>query len=425
MERRGAVLAYLMRFKQICNHPSLWLGDKEFEPSRSGKFQRLAELCEPIRERQEKALVFTQLRSMTGPLARHLADVFGRPGLMLHGGTPIKKRAELVARFQDDEEVAFMVLSLKAGGTGLNLTAANHVVHFDRWWNPAVENQATDRAYRIGQRRNVLVHKFVCMGTVEERIDRLIADKQRLVDLQIAQGRVDALVYGSRAYEVHVRVDTLPEARWSALREECAGQIDSLVDLLRGELSDGVMGIVTRPRTGLFPSPKEIHLGCSCPDGAVMCKHVAAALYGVGNRLDHAPEVLFSLRGVDPSTLIEEAIGRGVAPRSEARGRTLEVDNLSAVFGVAIDFDGDSLASPGPPTRGDAGAPGRPELPARARQVLELIAECPDLRTPELARRLGISRSTVSKAIARLRAEELVVFLRAPSKGGYRCTEGP
>ena len=182
MERRGMVLAYLMRFKQICNHPSQWLGDGEFAEDHSGKFQRLAELCEPIRDRQEKVLVFTQFRSMTEPLRRQLAACIGRPGLVLHGGTPVKQRAGLVARFQEDEEMAFMVLSIKAGGTGLNLTAANHVIHFDRWWNPAVENQATDRAYRIGQRRNVLVHKFVCKGTVEERIDQLIADKQRLSD---------------------------------------------------------------------------------------------------------------------------------------------------------------------------------------------------------------------------------------------------
>ncbi len=188
MERRGAVLAYLMRFKQICNHPSQWLGDGEFDPGHSGKFRRLAELCEPIAARQEKALVFTQFRAMTEPLQRHLADCFGRPGLVLHGGTPVKQRAGLVSRFQEDEGVAFMVLSIKAGGTGLNLTAANHVIHFDRWWNPAVENQATDRAYRIGQHRNVLVQKFVCKGTVEERIDQLIADKQRLSD-EVLSGR--------------------------------------------------------------------------------------------------------------------------------------------------------------------------------------------------------------------------------------------
>jgi non-specific serine/threonine protein kinase len=124
--------------------------------------------------------VFTQFREATEPLAAFLADVFGRPGLILHGTTPVQERGALVKRFQDDPAVPFFVLSLKAGGVGLNLTAASHVVHFDRWWNPAVEDQATDRAYRIGQHRNVLVHKLICRGTVEERIDRLIEDKHSL-----------------------------------------------------------------------------------------------------------------------------------------------------------------------------------------------------------------------------------------------------
>jgi len=193
IERRGVVLAFLMRFKQICNHPSQWLGDGEYDPEGSGKFTRLRELCESIAARQDKALVFTQFREMTAPLADFLAGVFGQGGLVLHGGTAVKKRQGLVKRFQEDDRVPFMVLSLKAGGTGLNLTAASHVVHFDRWWNPAVENQATDRAFRIGQRRNVLVHKFVCRGTVEERIDELIASKQQLSEEVLARGPEAAL----------------------------------------------------------------------------------------------------------------------------------------------------------------------------------------------------------------------------------------
>ena len=188
IERRGLVLAYLMRLKQICNHPSQWLGDGGFSPAESGKFQRLAALCEPIAARQQKALVFTQFRVMTGPLQHYLSDCFGQPGLVLHGGTAVKNRQGLVRQFQEDESVPFMILSLKAGGTGLNLTAASHVIHFDRWWNPAVENQATDRAFRIGQKNNVLVQKFVCKGTVEERIDKLIADKQRLSDEVLSGG---------------------------------------------------------------------------------------------------------------------------------------------------------------------------------------------------------------------------------------------
>ena len=182
IERRGMVLAFLMRFKQICNHPSQWLGDGSYTAADSGKLTRLGELGESIASRQDKVLVFTQFREMTAPLCRFLTEVFGRPGLVLHGGTSVKKRQGLVQSFQEDDRVPFMVLSIRAGGTGLNLTAASHVIHFDRWWNPAVENQATDRAFRIGQQKNVLVHKFVCRGTVEERIDDLIASKQQLSD---------------------------------------------------------------------------------------------------------------------------------------------------------------------------------------------------------------------------------------------------
>ncbi len=181
IERKGLVLAFLMRFKQICNHPSQWLGDGGWQPEGSGKFARLAEIAETIAAKQEKLLVFTQFRETTAPLAAFLGNIFGREGLVLHGGTPVGKRRGLVKRFQEDEQIPFFVLSLKAGGSGLNLTAASHVVHFDRWWNPAVENQATDRAYRIGQHRNVLVHKFVCRGTIEERIDEMIRSKQQLV----------------------------------------------------------------------------------------------------------------------------------------------------------------------------------------------------------------------------------------------------
>jgi non-specific serine/threonine protein kinase len=185
--RRGLVLAALMQLKQICNHPAQYLGEAEYSPQESGKFERLKLLCEPVRERQEKMLVFTQFQALTEPLAEYLAGVFGRPGLVLHGGTPVRKRSELVRRFQQDEELPFFVISLKAGGSGLNLTAASHVVHFDRWWNPAVENQATDRAFRIGQKRNVLVHKFVCRGTVEEHIDAMIREKQAMADQVLNQ----------------------------------------------------------------------------------------------------------------------------------------------------------------------------------------------------------------------------------------------
>src|SRR5881296_430528 len=181
IERRGLVLAYLMRFKQICNHPAHWLGEGAWDEAGSGKLTRLREIVEAVAAKQEKVLVFTQFREATEPLAAFLEDLFGRPGLVLHGSTPVRARGGIVKRFQEDATLSFFVLSVKAGGTGLNLTAASHVVHFDRWWNPAVEDQATDRAYRIGQHKNVLVHKLVCRGTVEERIDRLIEDKQAMV----------------------------------------------------------------------------------------------------------------------------------------------------------------------------------------------------------------------------------------------------
>jgi non-specific serine/threonine protein kinase len=180
MQRRGIVLAFLMRLKQICNHPSQWIGDGAWAEEDSGKFARLRDLAEVVAARQEKALIFTQFKETTAPLAAFLGSVFGRPGLVLHGETEVKKRKDLVRQFQEDENVPFFVLSLKAGGAGLNLTAASHVIHFDRWWNPAVENQATDRAFRIGQTKNVLVHKFICRGTVEDKIDNMIELKQQL-----------------------------------------------------------------------------------------------------------------------------------------------------------------------------------------------------------------------------------------------------
>ncbi len=180
MARRGLVLKTLTRLKQICNHPSQLTGDGGYNAKASGKFQRLAEICEELAERQERVLIFTQFREIIPALGDHLASLFGRPGLALHGGTSVGKRRALVEQFQEEDGPPFFILSIKAGGTGLNLTAASHVIHFDRWWNPAVENQATDRAFRIGQRKNVLVHKFVTLGTIEERIDALIEEKRQL-----------------------------------------------------------------------------------------------------------------------------------------------------------------------------------------------------------------------------------------------------
>ncbi|MDR1080991.1 MAG: DEAD/DEAH box helicase [Deltaproteobacteria bacterium] len=180
MKRRGLVLQSLMRLKQLINHPAHMTGDMDWDPARSGKFQRVFELARDMRERQDRLLVFTQYQEIIQPLMDHLSLAFGRPGLCLHGGTPVKARRTLVDRFQESDGPPFFILSLKAGGTGLNLTAAGQVIHFDRWWNPAVEDQATDRAYRIGQKKNVLVHKCVTRGTLEERIDALLHDKRQV-----------------------------------------------------------------------------------------------------------------------------------------------------------------------------------------------------------------------------------------------------
>jgi len=190
--RKGLIFSTMMKLKQICNHPSQREGDGRYDPVASGKFQKLIELCEQIADRQEKVLVFTQFRELTDILSHELERVFQRSGLVLHGSVPVVKRRSLVDQFQDESGPPFFILSLKAGGTGLNLTAASHVIHFDRWWNPAVENQATDRAYRIGQKRNVLVHKFICKGTIEESIDALIESKRALAeDVVEAAGEVN------------------------------------------------------------------------------------------------------------------------------------------------------------------------------------------------------------------------------------------
>jgi SNF2 family DNA or RNA helicase len=188
IQRKGLILSSLMKFKQLCNHPDQYLGTGAYEEGDSGKFSRLREICETIHEKRERVLVFTQFREITGPLSEFLTGIFGKQGIVLHGGTPVGKRKDLVARFQDEDYMPYMVLSLKAGGVGLNLTAANHVIHFDRWWNPAVENQATDRAFRIGQKKNVIVHKFITKGTVEEKIDEMIEGKLKLSNDIIQSG---------------------------------------------------------------------------------------------------------------------------------------------------------------------------------------------------------------------------------------------
>ena len=188
IERRGNVLATMTRLKQVCNHPAHLLRDGSKLAGRSGKLARLQELAEEIVAEGDKALVFTQYAEFGTLLKPYLAAHLDRPVLWLHGGLPKARRDVLVERFQSDDEPMIFLLSLKAAGTGLNLTAANHVIHFDRWWNPAVEDQATDRAFRIGQSRNVQVRKFVCTGTLEERIDEMIERKKALAQRVVGTG---------------------------------------------------------------------------------------------------------------------------------------------------------------------------------------------------------------------------------------------
>jgi SNF2 family DNA or RNA helicase len=188
IERRGLVLATMAKLKQVCNHPAHLLGDGSRLDGRSGKLARLEEICDEIVDAGDKALCFTQYAEFGRMLQPYLAARLGCEVLFLHGGTSKKRRDDMVSEFQDGADPAVFLLSLKAGGTGLNLTAANHVIHVDRWWNPAVEDQATDRAFRIGQRRDVQVRKFVCVGTVEERIDQMIEDKKALAAAIVGTG---------------------------------------------------------------------------------------------------------------------------------------------------------------------------------------------------------------------------------------------
>ena len=189
IQRKGMILAALTKFKQICNHPDQYAGVSGYNEKESGKFARLREISTSIHEKREQMLIFTQFKEMTEPLANFLETIFGRSGLILHGSVAVGKRKKIIEQFQSDEYVPFMVLSLKAGGVGLNLTRANHVIHFDRWWNPAVENQATDRVFRIGQQKNVMVHKFITRGTIEEKIDAMLEQKAQLsADVLAASG---------------------------------------------------------------------------------------------------------------------------------------------------------------------------------------------------------------------------------------------
>ncbi len=193
IQRKGLVLSSLMKFKQLCNHPDQLTGTGEYKESESGKFQRLRQISETIYEKRERVILFTQFKEITEPVRAFLETIFNHKGLVLHGSVPVGKRKKIIETFQDEIYCPFMVLSLKAGGVGLNLTKANHVIHFDRWWNPAVENQATDRAFRIGQNKKVIVHKFVTRGTIEEKIDMMLEEKKELAD-QVVSHSGDSLI---------------------------------------------------------------------------------------------------------------------------------------------------------------------------------------------------------------------------------------
>jgi SNF2 family DNA or RNA helicase len=189
VQRRGLILATLTKLKQVCDHPALFLHDASALVGRSGKLARLVEMLEETLAVDDRSLIFTQYAEMGRLLKSHLGERFGQEVLFLHGGTPARERDRMVARFQQEGRAPrVFVLSIKAGGTGLNLTRANHVFHFDRWWNPAVENQATDRAFRIGQQRDVQVHKFICAGTFEETVDQIIERKVVLAEAIVGAG---------------------------------------------------------------------------------------------------------------------------------------------------------------------------------------------------------------------------------------------
>lgn len=187
-KRQGLILQMMLALKQICNHPTQYLKDGKFVPSLSGKTEMLLTLVDAIREGGEKAIIFTQFKEMGDMLQQFIASHTGTVPMFLHGGCSIQQRKEMVDRFQHNRTDRIFILSLKAAGTGLNLTAATHVVHYDLWWNPAVEAQATDRAYRIGQNKNVMVHRFITRNTFEERINEMIISKRELAELTVSSG---------------------------------------------------------------------------------------------------------------------------------------------------------------------------------------------------------------------------------------------
>jgi len=244
-----------------------------------------------------------------------------------------------------------------------------------------------------------------------------------VLDLKIHPGRIDALVDGSHTYEITIQIKPLAAKRWQAIRAATRGEIDSLVELLEGRLSKAVMQRVTCADEGLFPTPKEITLACSCPDWADMCKHVAAVLYGIGARLDETPKLLFTLRKVDPAELIEDAFEERTTPPSQT-GHHLDDADLASIFGSAIDFAPDPLKLASPPKRRRAKSPKKPK-PDRnpeATALLALIAKHPGERAPALAKRVGRSPAATRSTLAQLRKKGAIHFQGAPRTGGYFAT---
>lgn len=233
-----------------------------------------------------------------------------------------------------------------------------------------------------------------------------------VIDLQIEAGRVRATVSGSEIYEVDIRIEPLARSRWAEIKNNCAGRIDSLVELLKGSISKGVMEIVTRKGQGLFPSPREITLSCSCPDWATMCKHVAAALYGVGARLDHRPELLFALRGVDPTEMIEAAIDRPPATGGARKGRILESDELSTVFGVDIDMG--EAVPPAVPTAAKPDRAGRRSAGAGKKAAPKTNTEKTVAKA--VAKEISAKKGVAAKVKAKKAAAKKTITKNTPTK---------
>ena len=187
-KRQGLVLQMILALKQICNHPTSFLKNNRYDASLSGKTELLFELLDTILSSGEKVLIFTQFKEMGDMLERFITERFGNRPMFYHGACSIEQRKNMVERFQTNRADKIFILSLKAAGTGLNLTAASHIIHYDLWWNPAVENQATDRAYRIGQKKNVMVHRLITKNTFEEKIDEMIQHKKHLAEMTVASG---------------------------------------------------------------------------------------------------------------------------------------------------------------------------------------------------------------------------------------------